>query len=300
MSLLVTELVTVPECEVSADARLRTDIAQPAPVLMILHGFKAFARWGFFPYFGEYFARRGFLTLVVNFSLNGTPHRMIPDSTDCAEPERFARNTVSQEVCDASVLLELISQHSLGTGTRWGDALSQWWNGDVYIVAHSRGGAVAWVLGYHFANIIRKIAALGTVSRLDRFTERAKQEWRSKGYMEVRNARTGQELRMDRAYLEDIVLHADKLEPQKTIARLCPPSVQTDILLVHGEQDMTVALSEAYELYAVAQQAGCRVQLVQIPHVGHTFGVTHPMTLEHAQQLPFRHLCSVLEAFFRV
>lgn len=278
--------------EVSADARFCPDTSETAPLLVILHGFKAFARWGFFPYFGEYFAEQGFLTITANFSLNGVPHRINPESTVFAEPERFARNTISQEVRDAEALLYAATRRTLGTGTAWNKSLQERWNGEIYLLAHSRGSATAWVVGERFPEV-RKIAALGAIARLDRFTERAKVEWRKQGYFLAQTARAGQELRMNHIYLEDIALHAQELEPLHTIRRVRQP-----VLLVHGQQDLTVPVREAYQLFTTAQDVGCHVRWAAIPNASHTFGITHPMTIEQAQTPTFRQLCSQLEVFF--
>ncbi len=302
---VVSELVHVPagfSSEASADARFCPDASKPAPLLIILHGFKAFARWGFFPYFGEYFAKQGFLTLTVNFSLNGVPHRINPDVQECTEPERFAHNTISQEFRDAEAMIEAALSRELGLGTRtpakaasasvWNKALCELWNGEILVLAHSRGCASGYALGERF-EAVRKIAAIGSVARLDRFTERAKTEWRNNGFFPVQNARTGQELRMNTTYLDDITHHAEQFEPLKTVQRLQQP-----LLLVHGEQDMTISLREGYELFQTAEKAGCNVRWERIPNTAHTFGVTHPMTAEQASMLPFQQVCTCVENFF--
>jgi pimeloyl-ACP methyl ester carboxylesterase len=291
--LVHTDIVRLPSSEysdVSADARFGRNHTTTAPLLIILHGFKAFARWGFFPYFGEYFAAQGLLTLTVNFSLNGMPHLLNSESQECSEPENFARNTISQEVRDAEILMTAVREGRIDGG--FGEQLRQRWNGEVFVLAHSRGGASAWALGEQFSEV-RKIAALGTIARLDRFTERAKQEWRRQGFFAVQNARTGQELRMNISYLDDILENAAALEPMQTIQRL-----QQEILFIHGEQDLTVPPTETYQLYQTALQAGCVAHWTTIPQTAHTFGITHPMATEQAMTTPFALTRSLLEKFF--
>ncbi|MBD1210355.1 MAG: prolyl oligopeptidase family serine peptidase [Ignavibacteria bacterium] len=296
-SSVQTEFVCFPSgtpySDVSADARCSLNHTASVPVLLILHGFKAFARWGFFPYFGEYFADKGFLTLTVNFSLNGTPHRINADSEECSEPENFARNTISQEVRDAETMVRAVVEGKFDAQAPiFAEQLRTRWNGDIFLLAHSRGGASAWVLGERFKEV-KKIAALGTIARLDRFTDRAKQEWRKNGFFAVQNARTGQELRIDAGYLDDIAENASRLEPLQTIKRL-----RQALLLVHGDQDLTVPIAEAETLYAAAQKAKCNVHWETIPQTAHTFGISHPMTAEQAAKPAFVQTLSLLEKFF--
>ncbi|MBL7990804.1 MAG: prolyl oligopeptidase family serine peptidase [Candidatus Kapabacteria bacterium] len=296
-SSVQTEFVCFPSgtpySDVSADARCSLNHTASAPVLLILHGFKAFARWGFFPYFGEYFADKGFLTLTVNFSLNGTPHRINADSEECSEPENFARNTISQEVRDAETMVRAVVEGKFDAQAPiFAEQLRTRWNGDIFLLAHSRGGASAWVLGERFKEV-KKIAALGTIARLDRFTDRAKQEWRKNGFFAVQNARTGQELRIDAGYLDDIAENASRLEPLQTIKRL-----RQALLLVHGDQDLTVPIAEAETLYGAAQKAKCNVHWETIPQAAHTFGISHPMTAEQAAKPAFVQTLSLLEKFF--
>lgn len=296
-SSVQTEFVCFPSgtpySDVSADARCSLNHTASAPVLLILHGFKAFARWGFFPYFGAYFAEKGFLTLTVNFSLNGIPHRLNPESEECTESENFARNTISQEVRDAEAIAQaIINRDFTGQSPLFAGQLSKRWNGEIVVLAHSRGGASAWVLGERFKEV-KKIAALGTIARLDRFTDRAKQEWRTEGFFAVQNARTGQELRIDKGYLDDIQTNAECLEPMRTICRL-----NQALLLVHGEQDLTVPLAEAHELYTTAKDAGRNVQWEAIAKTAHTFGIAHPITPEQALKPAFVQTLSLVEKFF--
>jgi pimeloyl-ACP methyl ester carboxylesterase len=282
-----------PHSEVSADARCSLKRTTSAPVLIILHGFKGFARWGFFPYFGEYFADKGFLTLTVNFSLNGTPHRINADSEECSESENFARNTISQEVRDTETIVRAVVEGNFDAQAPiFAEQLRKRWNGDIFVLAHSRGGASAWALGERFEEV-KKIGALGTIARLDRFTDRAKQEWRRNGFFAVQNTRTGQELRIDAGYLDDIQANAAYLEPLQTIKRL-----KQALLLVHGDQDLTVPIAEAEMLYKAAQEAKCNVHWETIPQTAHTFGIAHPMTPEQAAKPAFIQTLSLLEKFF--
>ena len=69
------------------------DVRPPLPTLVILHGFKGFKDWGFFPYAAEFLANRGFAVITFNFSMNGVGQNLL----DFTELDKFARNTYSRE-----------------------------------------------------------------------------------------------------------------------------------------------------------------------------------------------------------
>jgi Lysophospholipase len=162
--------------------------SEPRSVVVIAHGFKGFKDWGFFPHAGDYFAHAGYHCVIFNFSHNGiTPGNDIFD-----EPEKFADNTASLEL---SELIEVVRRVVSNEFCKF--------NGDLFIIGHSRGGGIAMLAAPHIA----ELTALGlwsAISYTDRFTERQKEVARSVGYLEVPNSRTGQILRMNRSFFEDI------------------------------------------------------------------------------------------------
>ena len=68
------------------------------PHVVILHGFKGFMDWGFFPELARRFARRGIAAVRFNFSGSGIG----ADPLAFTETEAFARNTYSRELQDVA------------------------------------------------------------------------------------------------------------------------------------------------------------------------------------------------------
>jgi pimeloyl-ACP methyl ester carboxylesterase len=61
----------------------------------------------------------------------------------------------------------------------------------------------------------------------------------------------------------------------------CISKINLPILIVHGDQDLTVPLSEAYQLNEASNKNF--TELVVIPSAGHTFNIVHPYTGSNPQ-----------------
>lgn len=250
----VRSLYVEGECHRGIEADLRLAEGGSAhPLVVVCHGFKAFRRWGFFPWIGEALARAGAHSLVFDFSHNG-----VRGGGDVFNDlDGFAENTIARELSDVRRVLRWVR-----------DAGVERFSGDVFVLGHSRGGAIALLAAETSLGVVRRVATMGTFSTFARFTERQRKAWRDAGYTEAINTRTGQAMRMNVGYLDDLERNAAEYSLTAAIARLSVPT-----LLVHGEHDLTVNIRDAYALY---DAAGGRAELVVIPKTGHTFGAAHP------------------------
>ncbi len=231
----------------------------PKPLVLILHGFKGFKDWGFFPELSRRIAEAGGIAVRFNFSLNG-----MREGSDVVEyPERFAENTISQELADATQVLEAFQGGQLHQLIE-----AQWDEEQIFVLGHSRGGGVGLLLFARHLEL-QRAALWACIARFDRFTERQKAYWKQQGFLEVRNARTGQVLRMSAAYLQDLEQHAQEYDLLRIMA-----SLERPVLFVHGEQDLTVPVEEAQMLVNAAPAGKARLHI--IPKTGHTFGIVHP------------------------
>ena len=226
-----------------------------SPCLIFVHGFKGFKDWGFFPFLGKYFSERGYFVLTFNFSHNGVGN----SGSDFNEMDKFAKNTFSLEV---SELNDLINAYYDGF---FGDKKSN----KIALIGHSRGGAVSLL-----SSLVNKKPSAyvlwASIEKLGRYTERQKKEWREKGFVEVLNSRTNQLMRLDVALLEDIEENkAASLNIENAVKNLDKP-----LLIVHGEQDVTVPIEEAEQLFDWSNKE--ITELVKIPNSGHTFDIVHP------------------------
>ncbi len=225
---------------------------------IFVHGFKGFKDWGFGPYLGKYFSNKGFFVITFNFSHNGIGE----NNTEFTELEKFAKNTYSREVRELNEILD-----SFRNGYYEGiDSHS-----NIGIVGHSRGGAVALLTASN-RDDVNAVVTWAAISKLDRYSNRQKIEWRKNGFFEALNTRTSQLMRMNLSLLDDIEQNAGgTLNLKNSVRNLNKP-----LLIAHGDQDLAVPVSEADEIYKWSDKS--KTELFKLFGTGHTFDIVHPFT----------------------
>ena len=224
--------------------------------IIYCHGFKGFKDWGFVPYMGKYFAEHGYFVITFNFSHNGIGKNPL----EFTELDKFAENTFSLEVSELNEIISALSDGYFGKII----------NPKIGIIGHSRGGAVALLASY-LNDKVNALVTWSSISKLDRYSERQKKGWLSKGYFEAVNSRTHQVMRMNKTLLEDIIKNKNELLNIEKAAK----NLKKPWLIVHGEQDITVKPYEAGQLYEWSDKNFTELYL--IPSTGHTFNISHPM-----------------------
>ncbi len=222
--------------------------------IIFCHGFKGFWDWGGFPYFLDAAAAAGFYAVAFSFSGSG-----VSEGDRVDEPERFAENTYTQQIRDLEEVVRALRDGKLPPFGRR--------PGRIGIVGHSMGGGVAIL----YAATDAAVAALVTwasIASVDRYPDDVVRDWRARGWTTVTNGRTGQELKMSTAILDDIDANRERLDIVGAARRLAIP-----VLIVHGRADESVPVSEATTLAAAA---GARAEHLLLDGEGHTFGTTHP------------------------
>lgn len=220
-------------------------------LVVLSHGFKGFSEWGFFPWLAHELVERGHAVCRFNFSRNGVGESL----EEFERLDLFADDTYSRQLSD----LECVVEH-LASMPETADL-------PVILFGHSRGGAIA-ILG---ASRVRSCAAVVTwsaISNLRRWDEATIRAWRSRGYMEFPNARTGQLMRVSSAILDDLDTNRARLE-----VRAAAESLGVPILVVHGSGDETVPVDEARIIASAAPDSS----LMILHDASHTFGAIHPL-----------------------
>lgn len=230
------------------------DNISSAPCLIYVHGFKGFKDWGFIPYLSNYFANQGYFVLTFNFSHNGIGINKL----ELTELDKFAKNTVSLELSELSDIINAYHNGFFGPNSN-----------KVAILGHSRGGAVSLLSSFLNKNV-NAYVIWGSVAKLDRYTERQKKEWREKGFIEVINSRTNQMMRINIEVLEDI----EKIINSDNNLISAVQNLNKPLLIIHGEQDLTVPIYEAEMIYEWSNKGLSK--FVRIPNAGHTFDIVHP------------------------
>ena len=261
---------------VRGDVRI-PDGPPPRSAIVVVHGFKGFKDWGFFPHVCGALAAAGHAVVSFNFSGSGIGN----DPQTFTELEAFAANTFSREVEELGRVIDW---------TTGGDLLPRRPR-SLGLLGHSRGGGDAILLTASDERV-RSLTTWSAVSHFDRWGAATLAEWREAGRIYVLNSRTGQQMPLDLGLLEDFEAHRESLDVRGAAARIDVPW-----LIVHGERDATVDVEEARALARVARKRHLEV----IEGAGHTFEVAHPFAgssrqLDRALALTTAHFAPQLDA----
>ena len=220
--------------------------------VIICHGFKGFAQWGFFPALAGAIAAAGLRAIRFDFSGSGIG----PDRETFTEADAFAENTFSRELEDMRIVEAEASRRG-------------WLEERYGILGHSRGGGTA-ILHAARTPSVGALVTLAAISYTRRWSPEEARAWRDRGYTEIRNTRTGQVMRLGTALLDEVEAEGDggSLDITAAAARITAPW-----LIIHGSDDATVPVEDAHRL----SDAGLDSRLFIVEGAGHTFETTHPM-----------------------
>jgi len=225
------------------------DIPPGAKALaVIVHGFKGFKDWGFFPWLGEMLCNHRFAVCRFNMSRSGIDEN--PETFD--RLDLFADDTYSGQIADLRKVVRYAQQHI---------------DAPTFLVGHSRGGGVSLLAASGIENL-SGIVTWSAISHTDRWDDQTKSLWRRVGYLEAENTRTKQMMRMSTRMLDDIEANRDRLDILK-----CVTQIEHPMLVVHGARDESVDVSESAEIASYADD----VSLVVIANAGHTYNAIHPL-----------------------
>jgi pimeloyl-ACP methyl ester carboxylesterase len=226
------------------------DIAgSPRALVVLVHGWKGFKDWGFFPWLSERLCSAGFAVCRFNMSRSGIGEN--PESFE--RLDLFEGDTYSKQVAD---LLRVV-RHAQGRFP----TLS------TFLLGHSRGGGVALLAADEVPHL-EGVITWSAISNADRWDEATKQRWRADGHMDVENARTKQMMRMSTAIIDDYDTNAERLNIIAAASRLRVP-----LLVVHGERDESVPVEEAHRIVTGVPDASVAI----IRNASHTYNAIHPL-----------------------
>ena len=224
----------------------------PRSAVLVLHGFKGFKDWAFFPHLCQRLAASGHAVVSFNFSGSGIGS----DPERFTELEAFAANTLSRELEEVLCMADWIMAGDLLP--RRPDRMG--------LVGHSRGGGDA-ILHTAADPRVRALVTWSAVSTFDRWSAATRTEWREGGRIYVLNSRTGQQMPLDVGLLDDFEANRNALDIEAAARRMTVPW-----LILHGADDQTVEVDEARTLARAAHDARLRV----LVGAGHTYEVGHP------------------------
>jgi pimeloyl-ACP methyl ester carboxylesterase len=224
-----------------------------ARTVVICHGFKGFAQWAFFPYLARAIADSGMRAITFDFSGSGVGS----DRLNFSQLEEFTTNTFTQELTDLDQVIAEAQRRG-------------WIENGFGLFGHSRGGGVAIL---HAANDtrVRALATWAAISSTFRWSDSDVAAWRQRGYTDIHNSRTGQNMRLGTQILDEV----EKLGKTRLDVAAATRRISVPWLIVHGEADETVPVSEAEFL---KETSPGRATLWKVEGGNHTFGASHPVT----------------------
>jgi uncharacterized protein len=237
------------------------DIRRPVgagarPIVIVCHGFKGFKDFAFFPYTSRKLCEQGFAVVTMNFSCNGIGD----DPLSFTALDKFAQNTISQELDDIEAVLDGIASGVL-LGTQ-GDVRR------IGIMGHSRGGCTAIVKAAPDPRL-KCLVTWASPAALGRYSDELLRQWKEDGRYNFVNARTKQDMFVNYAYLEDIQANCERYSLDLAVSQLTIP-----YMTVHGTEDESVSVESAHRLYSYAKTGQAELALVE--GGTHTFRTKHP------------------------
>lgn len=221
----------------------------PRALVVIVHGFKGFKDWGFFPWTAQRLMQHRLAVCRFNMSRCGIGE----DRESFDRLDLFEHDTYSTQLRDLAAVVH--------------HAQRQFPSLPTFLFGHSRGGGIA-ILGSQEVPFLRGVAVWSPIARVDRWDEETKRDWRERGSLDVINARTKQVMRMSPVVLDDYDAHRERLDIAAATERLRVP-----LLVVHGGRDESVPLEEGRFLAATAPDSS----FVVFERASHTFNAIHPL-----------------------
>jgi len=235
---------------------------EPVGVMIICHGRMGYKEYGFFPRVARAAAEQGLAALRFNFS-----HAGVTENYERFErPDLFEKDTYARQIEDLKAVVTALTADEI-PGVEWRRQPMVWFG-------HSRGSATVLLTAMRlFEDADRDPAVLPTpvgligaasLSFTNRFSDEQRRRLRQRGSIEAPSNRTGQILRIGKAFLDVMESDPPAYDPLRaaSVAR-CP------ILFVHGENDGP----DAARMLAEAAAA----EPVIIPEAGHTFNCPNPL-----------------------
>lgn len=269
--------LTVPD--EAGELALHCDIhlpdGQPRGTLLIAHGFLGYKDYGMFPYLATRAAMQGWGCIRFNFSHSGMTRAI----ERFERADLFERDTWNRQVEDLTCLVEAIRAGALPGIPA---------TAPIVLMGHSRGGAASILFGGRGGDV-QAVLAVASIDRsvppsLAGADVRAAMD--AEGHVIVRSARTGQDLRLGRCFLDAI--EAD-LEGHDVLAMA--ERLGRRLTVVHGDSDPTVDVSSGH---AIAEAAG--VGPLIVPGGNHVFNVPNPFPVDARPSPQLEALAGHMEA----
>lgn len=258
------------------------DLIQPnsigkKPLVIFCHGFKGYKDWGHFNPISVELVKAGFNLLKFNFTFNGGT---IKDPIDFPDLEAFSENNYLKEIQDLNHIISLCKN---------GEIKIQNWNGEIYLLGHSRGGGMVSFVGATNKSVSKVVSWAGISDFLKRLPNKeVLEKWKQDGVRYIMNGRTKQNMPMKFQFAEVLFNKGDELSIKKVLKQSSTPQ-----LIIHGDNDEAVDIECARELNSWSDNS----ELFEIEEANHVFGGKHPWEGESLPAATAKALNKTIEFF---
>jgi len=225
------------------------------PVLLVLHGFKGYQDYGFFPYLTQRLADSGLAAVRFNFSHSGIDD----DPSTFGRPDLFERDSWSKQLADVQAVIAAAGGNRLPHAERMAPSR-------LALLGHSRGGVTALLTAGSDARV-GAVISLSAPASAD-MPEYERNIIREQGSIVSPSSRTGQELRIGRAWVEDLDHNAAQLDLPAAVGRITAP-----LMIVHGTADESVPVACAHQIASAYLGVP---EMLLLDGAGHTFNCVNP------------------------
>ena len=226
-------------------------------IVIFCHGYKGFKDWGAWHLVAETFAAAGIGFVKFNFSHNGGTAEQPIDFPDL---EAFGQNNYIKELDDLASVIDAISNGTIAFANKTDKC-------KLTLIGHSRGGGIVLIKTAEDSRVHKVITWAGVSDYASRYPSgQALEEWRRTGVAYVENGRTKQQMPHYFQFYTTFFENEERLTIRRAIR-----SIDKPILIIHGTEDPTVSIKEAYQLH----DWNPRSAFYTLP-TDHVFDARHP------------------------
>ena len=239
---------------------------EPKGVVLLAHGFKGYKDYGMFPWLAEQFAALGYRAHRFNFSHSG----MLGSDGPFERPDLFKLATWNTQVEDLRILYGSFAQDNLPT----------------YLFGHSRGGVACLLAVGRGEFDVAGVMSLSAPSACNYLTTEAQETLLEVGCIESPSSRTDQMLHVGLPFLQE-----QRDDPASHDLLALAESIESPVLILHGEDDPTVDVSCAQEIAGAVKDA----TFVCVKGGNHVFNTPNPFPVDGTPSLQLKTVWDAIE-----
>ena len=217
--------------------------------VLLAHGFKGYYDYGLFPVLARALTAAGLTCHRFNFSHSG----MTRDTAAFARPDLFEQDTWGRQQEDLAAVLDHLDAGAKPT----------------VLFGHSRGGLSSLLAAPRHAQRLAGVVSAAAPADACSLDDTQRRLLKKHGRLSSPSGRTGQELFVGRAWLDEIEADPAASDPVLAVAQV---PADLPVLLLHGDADATVTPQSLERLHAARPAS----EHALLPGANHVFNIANP------------------------